>query len=119
MHYYMRPLQVMLAATLLVAVLPVPLRAQCADGTPPPCEVRTQQVVASATPPPSEAERGRSFLILPFRNLTRSPELEWLIDGSVALLTDALNQWQDITVVPETRLYPALRNEFSSTESRA
>ena len=109
MHCFARPLQVMLASTLLAALFPSALSAQCADGTPPPCEVRARQVVARATPPPSEAERGRSFLVLPFRNLTRAPELEWLIDGSVALLSDALGQWQEISVVPETRLFPALR----------
>ena len=108
MHCFARLLQVMLASTLLAALFPVPLRAQCADGTPPPCEVQAQQVVARAEVP-DEAERGRSFLILPFRNITRAPEHEWLVEGSPMLLADALGQWEEISVVPPERLAPALR----------
>ncbi len=86
------------------------LCAQCADGTPPPCEVRTRQAVARAEPPSAD-ERGRSFLVLPFRNITRSPDHEWLVEGSPTLLADALGQWQEISVVPAERLYPALRRQ--------
>jgi TolB-like protein len=60
------------------------------------------------TPPPP-AERGRRFLVLPFRNLSRTPDLEWLVEGSPTLLSDALGRWQEITVVPDDRLFPALR----------
>ena len=84
------------------------LYAQCADGTPPPCEVQAAQVVARATPPPSEAERGRSFLILPFRNITRSADHDWLVEGSPVLLADAFGQWDEIRVVRSEQLYPAL-----------
>ena len=94
---------------LLAPLAAVRLAAQCADGTPPPCEVRAEQVIARATPPPSAAERGRSFLILPFRNITRAPEHEWLVEGSPVLLSDALGQWEEVTVVPPERLAPALR----------
>lgn len=86
---------------------PAALHAQCADGTPPPCGVSVRAVVATATPPPEQ--RGRSFLVLPFRNITRAPESEWLIDGSPVLLADALGQWEEISVVSPERLYPALR----------
>ncbi len=110
MHYYGRPLQAMLAVTLLTAVFPVHLLAQCADGTPPPCAVAVgRPAIVARDEPPAQDVRARSFLVLPFRNLTRTPELEWLIDGSVALFTDALGQWQELSVVPETRLYPAMR----------
>jgi len=71
---------------------------QCPDGTPPPC-------VARATPPaarpPAPGARSRTFLILPFRNLTRAPEHEWLVEGSPAMLADALGRWQDLMVVSE------------------
>ncbi|MFQ5809895.1 MAG: hypothetical protein ACE5JM_09780, partial [Armatimonadota bacterium] len=40
---------------------------------------------------------------------TRSPEHGWLVEGSVAMLGDVLGQWQEISVVREGRLYPALR----------
>ena len=83
------------------------LYAQCADGTPPPCEVRA--VRAPRHEPPSSAEeRGRSFLILPFRNITRSAEHDWLVEGSPVLLADALGHWDEIRVVRSERLYPVL-----------
>ena len=83
------------------------LLAQCPDGTPPPCAGARARAAAHAPPP--AAERGRRFLILPFRNLSRSPELGWLVEGSTTMLADALSRWQEISVVPDERLYPALR----------
>jgi TolB-like protein/alkylhydroperoxidase/carboxymuconolactone decarboxylase family protein YurZ len=68
--------------------------------------VRTR---AAAIRPPSAPERGRAFLILPFRNLSRSAAQEWLVEGSPTLLSDALSRWREIRVVPDDRLYPALR----------
>lgn len=101
-------------ATILLAASLVPtsrtLHAQCADGTPPPCEVRAAHVVARRAPPAADV-RGRSFLVLPFRNVTRSDEFEWLVEGSPALLSEALSRWREIDVVPAERLYPALRRQ--------
>ncbi len=95
------------AGFLLAVTLAEPALAQCPDGTPPPCQARARAVARAAPPPP--AERSRRFLVLPFRNLSRSPDLEWLVEGSPTLLADALSRWQEITVVPDDRLYPALR----------
>jgi TolB-like protein len=97
-----------LAVTLsaLVAVSTRLAMAQCPDGTPPPCEARAR--VPRLTPP-APAQRGRHFLVLPFRNLSHSPALEWLVEGSPTLLADALSRWQEISVVPDDRLFPALR----------
>jgi tetratricopeptide (TPR) repeat protein len=47
--------------------------------------------------------------VLPFRNLSRSAELEWLVEGSTTMLGEVLSRWQEIAVVPDDRLYPALR----------
>jgi TolB-like protein/tetratricopeptide (TPR) repeat protein len=80
---------------------------QCPDGSPPPCAARPRAAARPTPPPP--AERVRRFLVLPFRNLSRTPDLEWLVEGSPTLLSDALGRWQEITVVPDDRLYPALR----------
>lgn len=88
------------------SVTPAPLAAQCPDGTPPPCEVRTARAAPVIPPPPEE--RSRRFLVLPFRNTTRAEATEWLVDGSPTLLSDALAQWEDVYVVPPERLYPAL-----------
>ncbi len=84
---------------------PAPLLAQCPDGTPPPCAAA--RATRRAAPPP--AERARRFVVIPFRNLSRSPELEWLVEGSTTLLADALGRWREVSVVPEERLVPALR----------
>ncbi len=102
------------AALVLCAGLVAPrlALAQCPDGTPPPCGPRVRS--ARVTPPPP-AERGRRFLILPFRNLSRSPDLEWLVEGSTTMLGDALGRWREITVVRDDQLYPAMqRNGLAS-----
>jgi tetratricopeptide (TPR) repeat protein len=70
--------------------------------------VRVASVVTRSAAPAPEA-RGRSFLVLPFRNVTRSEQHDWLVEGSPALLSDALGRWQEVQVVPAERLYPALR----------
>jgi tetratricopeptide (TPR) repeat protein len=54
-------------------------------------------------------DRARTFLILPFRNLSPPTENQWLIEASPTMLADALGQWMEVTVVPDERLYPALR----------
>ena len=81
------------------------LAAQCPDGSPPPCAVAP---AAHRVAPPPPADRARRFLILPFRNLSRRAEHDWLVEGAVALLGDALGQWQEISVVPDRRLFPLL-----------
>ncbi len=79
---------------------------QCPDGTPPPCVAR---VAVARVVPPAAAERARRFLILPFRNISRAAEHEWLIEGATTMLGDALARWREIRVVPDEQLYPALR----------
>lgn len=95
------------ALLILLTACP-PVFAQCPDGTPPPCAASRRAAPARRVPPPA-AERRRSFLVLPFRNLSRSTELEWLVEGSPVLITDALSRNDDVTVVPDERLYPALQ----------
>lgn len=51
---------------------------------------------------------GGSFLVLPFRNLSRAAEHAWLVEGSPVLIADALSRNDSLTVVPDERLYPAL-----------
>lgn len=58
--------------------------------------------------PPDLAARRRSFLVLPFRNLSRAAEHDWLVEGSPVLIADALGRNDAVTVVPDERLYPAL-----------
>lgn len=95
----------------LVVAHAVGLRAQCPDGTPPPCSgVAPGRAIAKvAVSVPSASDRARHFLILPFRNVTRQPEQDWLVEGSTTMLSDALGRWQGVTVVSDERLYPALK----------
>lgn len=100
--------RLILAAPLLaIASLPSEGHAQCPDGSPPPCVRQAARPVAPTVP--VAAERARRFLILPFRNVTRRAEQDWLVEGSTTMISDALSRWQGITVVPDERLYPALR----------
>ena len=102
------PLRDGFVAALALALAAPALRAQqCPDGTPPPCAARARPLARLA--PPARAERGRRFLVLPFRNVTRGEEQEWLVEGSTAILAEALGRWQGVSVVPDERLYPALR----------
>src|SRR5688572_8181667 len=80
--------------------------AQCPDGAPPPCAT-ARAVTRAPVAVPAASERARRFLILPFRNVTRQAEQDWLVEGSTTMLSDALSRWQGITVVPDEKLYPA------------
>src|SRR2546423_7977675 len=82
--------------------------ARSPDGTAPPCS-RGAPGAAVTPPPPAERDRARTFLILPFRNLSRIADYQWLVEASPTMLADALGQWTELTVVPDERLYPALR----------
>src|SRR5206468_89863 len=93
-----------LLATLVVRSV----GTQCPDGTAPPCS-RGAPGAAATSPPPAERDRARTFLILPFRNLSRIAAYQWLVEASPTMLADALGQWTELTVVPDERLYPALR----------
>ena len=98
-------------AAVGVLLLPLVVRsigAQCPDGSPPPCAGWSRRAVA-VPPPPMARDRARTFLILPFRNLSPPTENQWLIEASPTMLADALGQWTEVTVVPDERLYPALR----------
>ncbi len=103
------------AALLLAASSATTLRGQCPDGTPPPCDVRARR--SEAVRPPAAPQRARSFLILPFRNLSRAPEQEWLVEGSPTMLSDALSRWREIRVVADDRLYPTLRRHSLTSGS--
>ena len=59
--------------------------------------------------PPREADRSRHFLVLPFRNVTRQPDQDWLVEGSTTILAESFGRWQGVTVVPDEKLYPALK----------
>src|SRR5438067_2466587 len=82
------------------------ISAQCPNGSPPPCATRR-------APPPPNA-RARHFLLLAFKNVTRKPEQDWLVNGSPLMLGQILGQLRDIDVVPEEAL-SAARHKFGIT----
>lgn len=47
--------------------------------------------------------------MVPFRNLSRGSDQEWLVEGATAMLGESLGRWREIRVVSDDRLYPALR----------
>src|SRR2546429_9519672 len=93
---------------LLSALVWGPAGPQCPDGTAPPCS-RGAPGAAATSPPPADRDRARTFLVLPFRNLSRIAAYQWLVEASPTMLADALGQWTELTIVPDERLYPALR----------
>ena len=102
-----RPFPAVLAGAVALVALSGTLRAQCPDGTPPPCG----RAAPARRAPPSERERRRAFLVLPFRNLSHAAAYDWLVDASPTMLSDALGQWSEVSVVPDERLFPALRRQ--------
>jgi tetratricopeptide (TPR) repeat protein len=46
-----------------------------------------------------------SMLVLPFDNLREEPDLAWLREGSVSMLSLAMGQWRDLTVVDQNRVH--------------
>jgi TolB-like protein/tetratricopeptide (TPR) repeat protein len=96
------PLAISLAATGVAS-------AQCPDGTPPPCDTRRAApltVVPKRVNPPLD---DNTWIVLPFNNVTRAPDTEWLSDASVNLLSMDLSRWQDVHVIDDRRVADFMR----------
>ena len=83
-----------------------PLRAQCPDGTPPPC-----RAVASRPAPvrPVLPLDERTWIVLPFENQAHAADLDWLKDASANLLYLDLSRWSDVHAVDDKRVADFLR----------
>ena len=92
-------------AAMLVAAPSIAASAQCPDGTPPPCRSATVAVARRANPPLNE----REWIVVPFGNVSKAPDLEWLRDASVNLLSLDLSRWTDISVVDDKRVTDLIR----------
>ena len=88
------PLRVIALACALTGAL----RAQCPDGSPPPCRTTTSARVASP------ALNERAWIVVPFTNVTHAADLDWLRDASVNLLTLEVGRWADVQVVNDKRV---------------
>lgn len=63
-----------------------------------------------ATRDPGADDGPRTILVLPFANTQRLPELEWLREGSVSMLTLDMAQWGDLSVVSFERTLDLVRS---------
>src|SRR5687768_16326782 len=90
------------------AMAATPLGAQCPEGTPPPCAGVTSASAARRVNPPLNS---RTWIVLPFENISRTPDLDWLRDGSVNLLYLDLSRWSDIRVIDDERVADLLREQ--------
>src|SRR4051812_32841755 len=96
-------------AFLVAALAPAVVHAQSPKGPPPPCR-GTANIVRPAAPALSD----RTWIVVPFTNVTRAPDVEWLRDASVNLLSLDLGRWTDIGVVDDKRVSDLLRTLPSS-----
>ena len=82
------------------------LRAQCPDGTPPPC-----RAVAPRPAPvrPVLPLDDRTWIVLPFENQAHAADLDWLKDASANLLYLDLSRWSDVHAVDDKRVADFLR----------
>jgi tetratricopeptide (TPR) repeat protein len=90
------------AASLAMAVaLTSMAHAQCPDGTPPPCRTASAAVVRPAA---ARAVDPRTWIVLPFANVTREPAVDWMREASVNLLYLDLSRWEDVRVIDDGRV---------------
>lgn len=82
------------------------LNAQCPDGTPPPCRLAVAAPARRANPPLD----ARTWIVLPFDNVARAQDIDWLRDASVNLLYLDLSKWQDIRVIDDERVADLVRD---------
>src|SRR3954464_2294253 len=90
---------------MLVVIGALSVHAQCPDGTPPPCRIAPSTVARHTNP----ALNPRAWIVVPFGNVTRSRDLEWLRDASVNLLSLDMSRWTDVNVVPDKRVADLVR----------
>jgi tetratricopeptide (TPR) repeat protein/TolB-like protein len=92
-------------ALLLLALGAGRVFAQCPDGTPPPCR-GAQSAAARRANPPLDAQ---TWIIVPFDNVARVPDIDWLKDASVNLLYLDMSKWRDIRVIDDERVADFIR----------
>lgn len=95
---------VLFATGFALALAPA-ARAQCPDGTPPPCRRPATAATRRAAPPLDD----HTWIVLPFENVARVPDVDWLREASVNLLYLDLSRWQDIRVIDDERVADLMR----------
>ena len=82
--------------------------AQCPDGSTPPCAAR--QIAVAGRPVANPPLDERTWIVMPFDNISNSAEVDWLRNASVNLLYLDMSRWQDIRVVDDERVADLLRD---------
>ncbi|HYC51825.1 MAG TPA: hypothetical protein VEB19_12000, partial [Gemmatimonadaceae bacterium] len=99
-------LRLLLIAAVLVAGSPELAEAQCPDGSPPPCRSRTVAAAPRRVNPPLD---DRTWIVVPFDNLAKAEDIDWLRNAAVNLLYLDMSRWRDIRVVDDERVADLVR----------
>ncbi len=97
--------QVFSVACLVVAAMRA--EAQCPDGSPPPCRSQTVAPTPRRVNPPLD---DRTWIVVPFDNLAKTPDVDWLRGASVNLLYLDMSRWRDIRVIDDERVADIMRD---------
>src|ERR1041384_2853034 len=100
-------LSVLVAATSLIAAATAV--AQCPNGTPPPCDTRATAPLTMIKRAAPRALDDKTYIVLPFTNVSRAPDADWLGDAAVNMLSMDMARWQDIKVIDDLRVADYLR----------
>jgi TolB-like protein len=92
--------------SMVSGVTSVPAYAQCPDGSPPPCRSSQVAVASKRVNPPLDE---RTWIVVPFDNLARNQEVDWLRGASVNLLYLDMSRWRDIRVIDDERVADLIR----------
>jgi TolB-like protein len=79
--------------------------AQCPDGTPPPCRGAAAPATRRPVPPLDD----KTWIVVPFENVARVQDIDWLKDASVNLLYLDMSKWTDIHVIDDERVADLIR----------
>jgi tetratricopeptide (TPR) repeat protein/TolB-like protein len=94
-------------AAVMIMTFSAAVFAQCPDGTPAPCRSGVRPNPAARRPNP--ALNSRAWIVVPFGNVMKAQDLDWLRDASVNLLSMDMSRWTDIQVVPDKRVGDLMR----------
>jgi tetratricopeptide (TPR) repeat protein len=92
------------------------LAAQCPDGAPPPCARPPVPATAARTANPPLDER--TWIVVPFDNLSQDASADWLRGASVNLLYLDMSRWQDIRVIDDERVADLVRETPEAANAR-
>jgi tetratricopeptide (TPR) repeat protein/TolB-like protein len=112
----MLKLSALALAFFAAAVTATPAGAQCPDGSPPPC--RSQTVASAASRRVNPPLDDRTWIVVPFDNLARSADVDWMRSAAVNLLYLDMSRWRDIRVIDDERVADLLR-ETQANEAQA